>query len=145
MTEGSNCSDRESVLALSWHSDGESEPSRRRLASSEHGTTGGLLLLTEDESSGSLEDAEASALGLSALELKGDLLGLLGLLSEDGLGLTTETLLLHVVSALTESSRGIFTLLVLGDLVHGVLLGLHAEAFESLRNVDHYLLATCLN
>jgi hypothetical protein len=122
----------------------EIEPSHWRLASSEHGTTGGSLLLTEDESSGSLDNTEASALGLSALELKGDLLGLLGLLSEDGLGLTTETLLLHVISALTESDAGVFALLVLRDLMKSVLLGLHAVALESLGNMDHYLLVTCL-
>ncbi len=40
-------------------------------------------------------------LALSALETKDDLLGGLGLLVEDGLGLTTVTALLSVVTALT--------------------------------------------
>ena len=102
-----------------------------------------LVLLAEDESTASLEDAELPGLGLGALELQSDLLGLLGLLAEDGLGLTAEALLLHVIATLTESVLGVFALLVLGDLVDGVLLGLKGEAFQCLRNVDHVLLATC--
>ena len=113
---------------------------------SPHGAiTSSLVLLAEDEGTASLEDAELPRLGLGALELQGDLLGLLSLLAEDGLSLTTEALLLHVVTALTESVLGIFALLVLGDLVDGVLLGLKGEAFQCLRNVDHVLLATCRN
>jgi hypothetical protein len=45
---------------------------------------------TEDERLGSANDLASSDLALGALDLEGDLLGLLGLLSEDGLGLTTE-------------------------------------------------------
>ena len=45
---------------------------------------------TKDERLGSSNDLASSNLALGALDLEGDLLGLLGLLSEDGLGLTTE-------------------------------------------------------
>ena len=45
---------------------------------------------TEDERLGASNDLASSDLALGALDLEGDLLGLLGLLSEDGLGLTTE-------------------------------------------------------
>jgi len=45
---------------------------------------------TEDKSLGSSNDLASSNLALGALDLEGDLLGLLGLLSEDRLGLTTE-------------------------------------------------------
>ena len=54
---------------------------------------------------------------MSALKLEGNLLGSLGLLSEDGLGLATETLLLGVVAALTLSGGGVTALLVLGHFV----------------------------
>ena len=45
---------------------------------------------TQDESLASAEKLAASDLALGALESQSDLLGLLRLLSEDGLGLTTE-------------------------------------------------------
>merc|ERR1711899_124586 len=51
-----------------------------------------------------------------ALHLQDDLLGGLGLLVEDGLGLTTVTGLLAVVSATALAEGGLFALLVLGDL-----------------------------
>lgn len=53
---------------------------------------------------------------LGAFESKDDLLGGLGLLVEDGFGLTTVSRLLSVVTTLTLSEDGVFTLLVLGDL-----------------------------
>merc|ERR1711907_635430 len=114
------------------------------LVRSEENIVARLLLLAEDESSASLEDAEASRLGLSALELESNFLGLLSLLSEDGLSLTTETFLLHVISSLTESALAIFTLLVLRDFMGGVLLGLQGEAFQLLRNVNHFYLLLVL-
>ena len=62
------------------------------LDDSEEGT--GLVLggvSTQDEGLASAEEFASSDLAFGALESKGDLLGLLCLLSEDGLGLTTET------------------------------------------------------
>jgi hypothetical protein len=58
-------------------------------------------------------------LALLALHSEGDLLGGLGLLLEDGLGLTTVTLLLAVVPSTTGGLVGGLTSLVLGDLVDG--------------------------
>ena len=45
---------------------------------------------TKDESLASAEKLAATNLALGALESESDLLGLLGLLAEDGLGLTAE-------------------------------------------------------
>ena len=53
---------------------------------------------------------------LGAFESEDDLLGGLGLLVEDGLGLTTITGLLSVVTTLTLGEDRVLTLLVLGDL-----------------------------
>lgn len=57
-------------------------------------------------------------LGLAggALQSQDDLLGGLGLLVEDGLGLTTVTRLLAVVTTLTLGEEGSLASLVLGDL-----------------------------
>ena len=68
---------------------------------SEKDHTLGLLLFTEDESSASLDDLVRFGLALSALKLEHDLLGVLGLLPENGLGLSTETFLLHIISSLS--------------------------------------------
>lgn len=69
--------------------------------SSEEDHTLGLLFFTEDESSASLDDLVGLGLGLGALKLEHDLLGVLGLLPEDWLGLTAETFLLHIISSLS--------------------------------------------
>ena len=60
------------------------------------------------------------------------------LLVKDGLGLTTETLLLAIVSSLTLSENGILALLVLGHFVHGVLFAVSAlaKSLSGFRNVD---------
>jgi len=90
-----------------------------------------------------LESELLLGLASSALETQDDLLGGLGLLVEDGLGLTTVTALLPVVTTLTLGEEGglkIFVSvvvrfagsvegtylasLVLGDLVLGVLVAL---------------------
>lgn len=84
---------------------------------------GGVLLLlvtTKLEVLATLEGDVRSVLALGALETENDLLGGLGLLVEDGLGLTTVTLLLPVVTALTLSIERSLTSLVLGDLVGAV-------------------------
>lgn len=77
-------------------------------------------------------------LALDALQSQDNLLGGLGLLVEDGLGLTTVTGLLTVVTALTLSEQRGLTSLVLGDLVLGVLAALLALAVgvSRLGNVD---------
>ena len=59
-------------------------------------------------------------LTLLALQPKGDLLGRLCLLVKDGLGLTSETLLLAIVSSLPLREVRRFASLVLGHLLmHG--------------------------
>ena len=70
-----------------------------------------------------------------ALKLQGNLLGSLGLLAEDGLGLATEALLFGVVAALTLSGGGVTALLVLGNLVKHVLKALGAVCFFLFRSV----------
>lgn len=79
-----------------------------------------LLVTTELEVLATLEGNVRSVLALGALETENDLLGGLGLLVEDGLGLTTVTLLLPVVTTLTLSVERSLTGLVLGDLVGAV-------------------------
>lgn len=60
-----------------------------------------LLLGTELEVLAALDGDLVELLAVVALELEHDLLGGLGLLAEDGLCLTSVTLLLHVITALT--------------------------------------------
>lgn len=60
-----------------------------------------LLLGTELEVLAALDGDLVELLAVVALELEDDLLGGLGLLAEDGLCLTSVTLLLHVITALT--------------------------------------------
>ena len=95
-----------------------------------------VILFTKNESLASLEYSETLGLGFGALELEYDLFGLLGLLSEDWLSLSTETRLLGIISSLSLSKEGIFTLLVLRDLVDGVLKALLAVSFHLLGYVD---------
>ena len=81
---------------------------------------------------------ETLGLGLLALELEHNLLGVLGFLPEDWLGLSAETFLLRIVSSLTLSSESILTLLVLGDFVDRVLLCFPAVGSLSLWNMHHF-------
>ena len=78
------------------------------------------------------------SLALDAFQSQNDLLGGLGLLVEDRLGLTTITGLLTVVSALSLGEQRGLASLVLGDLVLGVLAALLALAVgvSRLGNVD---------
>lgn len=80
----------------------------------------------------------ALGLALDALQSQDNLLGGLGLLVEDGLGLTTITGLLAVVTTLSLGEKRSLTSLVLGDLVLGVLAALSALAVgvAGLGNVD---------
>lgn len=86
----------------------------------------------------SLQGQLQLGLALDALQPQHDLLGGLGLLVEDGLGLTTITALLSVVTSLTLGEQGGLASLVLGDLVLGVLAALLALAVgvTGLGNVD---------
>ena len=99
-----------------------------------------VILFTKNESLASLEYSETLGLGFGALELEYDLFGLLGLLSEDWLSLSSETFLLHVISSLTLSCFGIFTLLVLGNFVKSVFLCFFTVAFKLLWNMHHFFL-----
>ena len=104
----------------------------------------GNFLLTEDEGLASLDDSERFGFGLGAFELEDDFLGVLSLLSEDWLGLSTETLLFHIISSLTLGDKGGFTRFVLGNLVGGVLLELWAVRSNSLWNMNHFAFSSCL-
>jgi hypothetical protein len=85
-----------------------------------------------------LQGQLALGLALDALQSQHNLLGGLGLLVEDGLGLTTITGLLAVITALSLSEQRGLASLVLGDLVLGVLAALLALAVgvTGLGNVD---------
>jgi hypothetical protein len=75
-----------------------------------------------------------------------NLLGSLGLLVENGLGLTTITGLLTVITSLTLSEERSFTSLVLSNLVRSVLLtlGTLAVGVTGLGNVDLIILLISL-
>lgn len=73
---------------------------------------------------GSLEAQLLLGLTFLTFETKDDLTCGLGLLVKDGLGLSTESHLLGVVSSLSLSKVRRLTSLVLCDLVEGVLLAL---------------------
>ena len=110
---------------------------------SEHDHALGVLLLAKHEGLASLDHTEALCLALGALELEHDLLGVLCLLSEDGLGLSTETLLFHIISSLTSGSKGILSFLVLGNLVDSMLLELSAVSSHRLWDMYHFV-SSCL-
>ena len=111
---------------------------------SEHDLTLGYFLLTEDEGLASLDDSERFGFALRAFKFEHDFLGVLGLLSEDWLGLSTETLLFHIISSLTLGDKGGFTRLVLGNFVGSVLLQLWAESSNSLWDMHHFAFSSCL-
>lgn len=79
----------------------------------------------------SLQSQLGLGLANNTFQSQDDLLGGLGLLVENGLGLTTVTTLLTVVSSLTLGEQGSLTGLVLGDLVLGVLLAILTLAVGS--------------
>ena len=60
-----------------------------------------ISVLSEDKGLASLDGEKSPSLALGAVKSEGDFLGGLRLLSEDGSGLTSETLLLHVVPSLS--------------------------------------------
>ena len=81
---------------------------------------------SKDESFAATEHLASSSLALGTFESKSDLLGLLGLLSEDGLGLSAETLLLRLITAGALGETSLLALLVLSHLVFSVILALLA-------------------
>ena len=89
---------------------------------------------------GALEDVLDGLLAGGAGELEDDLLGGLGLLVEDRLGLTTITTLLTVVTALTLGEEASLTGLVLGDLefLVGATGVVTAEHLLLLGELDHF-------
>ena len=96
-------------------------------------------LLTKFKVLSSLQANLRLIFAVFTLQSQDNLLGCLGLFVEDGLGLTTITLLLVVVSSLTLSKvRGLASF-VLRDLVPSVLLASLALAVGSsfFRNVHH--------
>jgi hypothetical protein len=97
-----------------------------------------LLVTTDLEALASADNLEGLTLAGGALKTKNDLLGGLGLLVEDRLGLTSVTGLLSVVTTLTLGDEGSGAGLVLGNLLDGVLsaLGVGAEGLASLGDVD---------
>lgn len=90
-----------------------------------------LLVTTQLEVLTSLQSQLGLGLANNTFQSQDDLLGGLGLLVENGLGLTTVTTLLTVVSSLTLGEQGSLTGLVLGDLVLGVLLAILTLAVGS--------------
>ena len=96
---------------------------------------GGLLFLSHDEGFAPSNSLASSYFALRAFKLKSNLLGSLGLLAEDGLSLSTESLLFSVVSSFALRGEGVLALLVLGDLVCHVSFALTAMCSFSLRLV----------
>lgn len=98
------------------------------------------LLSSELELLAALHDLKGTGLASSALQTKDDLLGGLGLLVEDRLGLTSITSLLAVITTLTLGEETGGSSLVLGNLVEGVLTALReiAQSATGLGNVHHF-------
>ena len=98
------------------------------------------LLGTELEVLGPLKSQVLLGLTFLALQTKNDLTCSLGLLVEDGLGLTSETHLLGIITTLSLGEVGGFSGLVLGNLVDLVLTALLAgtEGFAFFGYVNHF-------
>ena len=90
---------------------------------------------THDESLASAEECASTDLALGALKSEGDLLGLLRLLAEDGLGLTTKATLLGSVATSALRLLGVLALFVLSNLEFLMLLALLAEGHLGLRSM----------
>jgi hypothetical protein len=58
---------------------------------------------------------------------------------ENGLGLTSKTGLLHVITSSTLAHWTFFTLLVLSNFVSGMLLALLAMGLSSFQNANHQI------
>ena len=93
------------------------------------------LGLSKNEGSASLENFTSSSLALGTFKPQCDLFGLLGFLSEDRLSLTTESLLLGLVSPSSLSHFANLASLVLSHLVNFVNLALLTVRVLSLGSV----------
>ena len=113
---------------------------------SEENLTLGILLLSEDEGSASRDGETLSDLPIKArslvfdrsLKLDSSLLGELGLLAEDGLGLATKAFLLSIITTFALSCGGVFAFLVLRNFPDNVLASLFAVRALLLGVVDHF-------
>lgn len=97
-----------------------------------------FLDVHQNDGFGSTNNDDSSSLALIAFQSEGDFLGCFGLLSEDGLGLSTVTRLFAIVTSSTLGSLAFLALLVLGHLVNGVSIALsRAMGLSGLRNDNH--------
>merc|ERR1719461_1290022 len=96
-----------------------------------------LLLSSQLEVLGSLDGALVLPLALGALQPEHQLLGGLGLLPQDGLGLASEALLLTVVPASALGLLGLSGLLVLRHLELLVRVAPRAVGVTALGHVHH--------
>ena len=97
-----------------------------------------FLSLLKLEALGSAEIVESLSLAGTALKFQSDLLSDLRLLLENWFLLTTETLLLSVVSSSTSSGGTFLALLVLGDFVLTVLVALLAVGVLLFLHLHHF-------
>jgi hypothetical protein len=111
--------------------------------SSEEDLTLGVGLLAKNEGLAAADNLAATNLAGTALELESNLLGGLGLLAENWLGLATEARLLGSVPAITLGLACRLSLLVLRHLVDLVFLALHAICVFLLRSVHLHLVRHC--
>merc|ERR1719284_2223245 len=96
-----------------------------------------LLLSSQLKVLGSLDWALVLPLAICALQPQHQLLGGLGLLPQDGLGLTSESLLLPIIPTSTLGLLGLGRLLVLSHLHLDVLLAPGAVSVAGLGHVNH--------
>lgn len=101
-------------------------------------TTLGLLITTEFEGLAAFQDKLMLVLADGTFQTQDNLLGSLGLLVENGFGLTTVAGLFTVITTFTLGEDGGLAGLVLGYLVGGVTAALlsSTKGFTSLRDVD---------
>merc|ERR1711978_849336 len=101
-----------------------------------------FLLATKLEVLGSLDRRLVLPLADGALQLEHQLLGGLGLLPQDGLGLASEALLLAVVPTSALGILGLSGLLMLGHLEElvGPAIRMGAVGFAELGNIHHFAL-----
>lgn len=101
-------------------------------------TTLGLLVTTEFEGLAAFQDKLMLVLADGTFQTQDNLLGSLGLLVENGFGLTTVAGLFTVITTFTLGEDGGLAGLVLGYLVGGVTTALlsSTKGFTSLRDVD---------
>ena len=93
------------------------------------------LGFTENKGLASLENLTSSSLACRAFESQSDLPGLLCFLSEDGFSLTTEALLLGLVSPISKSKTGFLAGLVLSHFMNCMLLAFLTVRVSSLGSV----------